>query len=384
MAVVDSPRLSLADKLRDFHWGLLLVIAAVAAIGMAMLYSAAKGSWDPWAIRHAWRFAACVAVLVVIALTDTRLWLRFAYHLYAICLGLLVAVEVEGAIISGSQRWLVLGPLNLQPSELMKIGIVLALARYFQSLSYEELGNPLTLIVPLLLILAPTMLVLNQPDLGTAAILMAVGGGMFLMAGVRWWWFITVAVLGAGGVVLGWYYGLDMLKDYQRERILTFFDPQRDPTGAGYHIIQSKIAVGSGGLTGKGFLEGTQSQLDYLPEKQTDFIFTHLAEEQGLLGALTVLGLYVVILIYCYTIALSARSQFGRLMAIGVAINFFLYMFINMAMVMGLMPVVGVPLPLISYGGTALMTVMIGFGLLISVGIHREMRVGRSTTTMDL
>jgi len=384
MAVVDSPRLTLAEKLREFNWGLLLVICCVAAIGLAMLYSAAKGSWDPWAVRQGWRFLACIAVLFIVAMTDARLWLRFAYHIYAICLGLLIAVELAGTIGGGSQRWLLIGNFNLQPSEVMKIGIVLALARYFQGQSYEDLGNPLNLIVPVLMVLAPTVLVMKQPDLGTAMILMAVGGGMFLMAGVRWWKFGVVSVLGLVGIVLGWFYGLDLLKPYQKERILTFFDPERDPTGAGYHIIQSKIAVGSGGLTGKGFMEGSQSQLDYLPEKQTDFIFTMLAEEQGLLGGLTVIGLYLVMLIYGYAIALSARSQFGRLLAVGVTINFFLYMFINMAMVMGLMPVVGVPLPLISYGGTALLTVMVGFGLLISVSIHREMRVGKSTTTMDL
>jgi rod shape determining protein RodA len=261
----------------------------------------------------------------------------------------------------------------------MKVALVLALARYFHGLAPEQTRRASMLLLPILLVLAPTGLVLVQPDLGTAAMLVTVGLIVFFMAGVPWWHFLVVGVSAGAALPLAW----ESLHGYQRERILTFLDPQTDPLGSGYHILQALIAFGSGGLFGKGFLEGTQSHLNFLPERQTDFVFTMLAEELGLVGASIVLALYAVLLAYGFGIALRSRSHFGRLLAIGLTANLFLYVFINMAMVMGLIPVVGVPLPLISYGGTALMTVMAGFGLLLSVHIHRDRRLGGAGAFSD-
>jgi rod shape determining protein RodA len=273
----------------------------------------------------------------------------------------------------GAQRWIDLGVIQLQPSELMKVALMLALARYFHGLTIEDVGRPLRLVVPALFILLPALLVLKQPDLGTALMLLMCGAAMFFLAGVRLWKFGLVIALAGGALPVIWGH----MRDYQRNRIYTFLDPENDPLGSGYHILQSKIALGSGGLFGKGFLLGTQSHLNFLPEKQTDFIFTMLAEELGLVGGLALLGLYTLVFIYGFAIALRSRSHFGRLLGLGITINFFLYVFINTAMVMGLIPVVGVPLPLISYGGTAMLTVMFGFGLLMSVHVHRQVEIPR-------
>lgn len=363
----------LSRKLVELNWGLVLLICAVAAIGWMMLYSAAGGSYSPWASRQMIRFAIGAVVMLSVAMVDIRFWLRYAYAIYALGLGLLVSVEVFGVIGMGAQRWVDLGLFKLQPSEVMKVALVLSLARYFHYLSTDEVGRLRWLIAPTLLIAAPVVLVLRQPDLGTAILLSAVGFGIFFMAGVRLWKFAVAAAVALGALPVIWSY----LRDYQRARILTFVDPERDPLGAGYHIMQSKIALGSGGLFGKGFMQGTQSHLDFLPEMRTDFIFTMLAEEFGMVGGLVLLSLYILLLAYSFAIALRARNQFGRLVAIGVTGGFFLYVFINIAMVMGLVPVVGVPLPLISYGGTSMMTLLIGFGLLMGVWIHRDAEIPR-------
>ena len=365
--------MSALEKLRHFNWGLLLVIAATASIGFAMLYSAGNGNADPWMSRQALRFAGGFCALIVVALVDFRFWLRHAYPLYALAFLLLIYVEVAGHIGMGAQRWINVGFLQLQPSELMKISLVLALARYFHGLSYEDIGKPLNILLPIVMVLVPAGLVLMQPDLGTAGMLILGGALMFFAAGVRLWKFAIVLVGGLSAIPIGW----NFLRDYQKDRILTFLNPESDPLGAGYHILQSKIALGSGGLFGKGFLHGTQSHLNFLPERQTDFIFTMLAEEFGMVGGLVLLALYVLVIAYAFAIALRSRSQFGRLVAVGLAGNLFLYVFINMAMVMGLIPVVGVPLPLISYGGTAMLTVLVGFGLIMSVYINRDLRIGR-------
>ncbi len=373
---LETHRPKLTDKLRRVPWPLIAVLCACGGIGIAMLYSAAGASMEPWAIRQLIRFAAALVILLVVAISDIRLWLRLAYPLYGAALILLVVVDVAGFIGMGAQRWIDLGVINLQPSEVMKIALVLALARYFHRLASDDLARPWRLIVPALMILAPVGLVLKQPDLGTAMMLLAGGAALFFAAGVRLWMFAAVAAAGLAALPVAW----QMLHDYQRQRVLTFLDPESDPLGSGYHILQSKIALGSGGLLGKGYLQGTQSHLNFLPEKQTDFIFTMLAEEFGLLGSLTVLGLYTLILAYCLAIAISARSQFSRLVAFGVAVTFFLYVFINMAMVMGLIPVVGIPLPLVSYGGTATVSLMIGFGLVMCVGVHRDVVIPRHST----
>jgi len=368
-----APRLSLAQKLWSLNWGLLLLLSLIAGFGFAMLYSAANGDVQPWAARQMMRYGIAVVLTLVVAVVDIRFWLRAAYTVFATAFILLVAVEVRGAVGMGAQRWIDLGLIQLQPSELMKVALTLALARYFHGLTIEDVHRPLRLIVPALFILTPAVLVLKQPDLGTALMLLMGGGAMFFLAGVRLWKFAIVIAGAAGALPVIWGH----MRDYQRNRIYTFLDPENDPLGSGYHILQSKIALGSGGLFGKGFLLGTQSHLNFLPEKQTDFIFTMLAEELGLVGGLALLGLYTLVFAYGFAIALRSRSHFGRLLGLGITVNFFLYVFINTAMVMGLIPVVGVPLPLISYGGTAMLTVMFGFGLLMSVYIHRDTRIGR-------
>jgi rod shape determining protein RodA len=367
------PRLSAREKLRRINWGMLLVITAIASFGFAMLYSAANGNADPWMSRQAARFAVGVALLIAVALVDYRFWLRKAYLLYGIAFLLLIFVEIAGHIGMGAQRWINLGFIQLQPSELMKVALVLALARYFHGLSYEEVGKPWNLIVPLLLVMVPAGLVLLQPDLGTAMMLVLGGGLIFFVAGVRLWKFALIIAGGVAVVPVAW----GFLRDYQKARILTFLNPESDPLGAGYHIMQSKIAFGSGGLFGRGFMQGSQSHLDFLPERQTDFIFTMVAEEFGMAGGLLLLFLYTLLIAYGLVIALNCRNQFGRIVAVGLTGNLFLYVFINMAMVMGLIPVVGVPLPLISYGGTAMITVLAGFGLVMSVYINRDLKVGR-------
>jgi rod shape determining protein RodA len=365
--------LTFADKLRGIQWGLVLLVAAISGIGFAMLYSAANGDYQPWASRQMTRFAIALVPMIAAALIDIRYWYRSAYWIYGLALILVIAVDVRGITGMGAQRWIGLGFMQLQPSEVMKLALVLALARYFNSVSAEDVGRLRYLIVPALMVAFPVVLVLKQPDLGTAMMLAAAGAAVFFLAGMRLWMFAAGAVAAAALAPLAW----SLLRDYQKSRLYTFIDPERDPLGAGYHILQSKIALGSGGLFGKGFLQGTQSHLSFLPEKQTDFIFTMIAEEFGLVGGLVLLALYILVIGYAFAIALRSRSQFGRLLGLGIAVNFFLYAFINTAMVMGLIPVVGVPLPLISYGGTAMVTVMLGFGLLMNVGIHRDVRISR-------
>ena len=369
-----TPRMTLAEKLWHVNWIMVVLIIAVACIGFTMLVSAANGTYEPWASRQIVRFGFGLVVMLTVALIDIRVWLKYTYLIYALTLGLLGAVEVIGTSGMGAQRWIDLGLFQLQPSELVKIALVLALARYFHGITFADIGRPSQLLTPLLLVAAPALLMLRQPDLGTAGMLVLGSGVLFFAAGVRIWKFVLVLVFGLGSIPLSW----TLLHGYQKQRILTFFDPERDPLGAGYHILQSKIALGSGHITGKGFLSGTQSHLNFLPEKQTDFIFTMLAEEFGLVGALGLLGLYTLLIVYGMAISWRARSQFARLLGLGVTTTFFLYVFSNIAMVTGLIPVVGVPLPLISYGGTAMLTVLVGFGLLMSVNIHRDVRIGRS------
>ena len=369
----SGSRQSLAVKLLAVNWGLLLLLCCIAGIGFAMLYSAANGHWQPWASKQMIRFVVAVMVMLAVAAVDLRFWLRWAYSIYGCTFLLLVAVELRGAVGMGAQRWIDLGIIQLQPSEMMKIALVLVLARYFSALTPEEIGRPMRLAAPALLVLLPAALVMKQPDLGTAMMLVLTGGAIFFLVGVRWWKFALVLAAGGAAVPILWRF----LKDYQKARIASFLNPESDPLGAGYHSLQSKIAIGSGGLFGKGFLMGSQSHLSFLPERQTDFIFTMLAEEFGLVGGLVLLGLYTLVFVYGFAIAFRSRSHFGRLLALGVTVNFFLYVFINTAMVMGLIPVVGVPLPLISYGGTSMLTVMYGFGLMMCVYVHRDARIGR-------
>jgi rod shape determining protein RodA len=373
LSTMRRSEMSIGEKLQQLNLGLLLLIAAVGAVGIAWLYSAAGGNMEPWSMRHAIRLGIGFALLIVVAMVEFRVWLKYAYAIYGMTFALLLYVEVAGEIGMGAQRWIDLKFIQLQPSEMMKIALVLALARYFHRLSIEDVRNPFTLVVPAAMAIVPAGLVLMQPDLGTATILLMLGGGIFFVAGVRIWKFAVVSIAGLSALPVAW----SFLRDYQKDRIMIFLNPSNDPLGAGYHITQSKIAFGNGGLGGKGFLEGTQAQLNFLPEHHTDFIFTMIAEEMGLLGTLAVLLLYTLILVYGYAIAYSSKNHFGRLIAVGMTLNLFLYVFINMAMVMGLIPVVGVPLPLISYGGTAMITVMVGFGLLMSVYVNRDLKIAQ-------
>jgi rod shape determining protein RodA len=370
---IGQRRLTLADKFRGVQWGLVIVIAAISGIGFAMLYSAANGSLQPWASRQMIRFAIAFVPMVLVAIIDIRHWFRAAYWVYAVALVLVIAVDLRGFVGMGAQRWIDLGFIQLQPSEIMTIGLVLALARYFHGVPSENIGRLSRLIPPVFLIIIPAALVLKQPDLGTALLLLASGAILCFLGGVRLRVFVLAAVGAGVAAPIAW----RMLRDYPKTRLYTFLDPEQDPLGAGYHITQSKIALGSGGMFGKGFLLGTQTHLSFLPEKQTDFIFTIIAEEFGLVGGLVLLALFVVVIGYAFAIAMRSRSLFGRLLGLGIGANFFLYAFINTAMVMGLIPVVGVPLPLISYGGTAMITMMLGFGLLMNVGVHRDVRIGR-------
>jgi rod shape determining protein RodA len=372
----QQKKLSLKEKLLGLNWSLLVLVTIVASIGFATLYSAAYGSADPWMSAQMKRFGLAVIGAIILALIDLRLYMRFAYAFYLVAFALLVYVEFFGEIGMGAQRWINLGFMQLQPSEMMKIALVISLARFFHGLDWETIGKPWVLIPPLMLVMAPAGLVMKQPDLGTAGTLIICGGAMFFAVGVRWWKFAIVLAIGIGIAYFAWH--SDLLHDYQKARVMTFMNPEADPRGTGYHSIQSKIALGSAGIWGKGYLQGTQSHLDFLPERQTDFIFTMFAEEWGMIGGVVLLGLYSLLVLYGVVIALRCRSQFGKMLAFGLSFNLFTYFFINTAMVMGLIPVVGVPLPLISYGGTAMMTVMAGFGLMMSVYLHRDTKLSRN------
>lgn len=368
--------MKIGDKLLEFNWGFLLLLTVISCIGFAMLYSVADGSFSPWAMKQMIRFAAGAAMMVVVAIIDLRLWMRVAYPMYAVALVLVAAVDIVGFKGMGAQRWLDLGIIQIQPSEVMKVALLLALARYFHGLTLDEVSRIRNLIVPLLLVVVPVGLVVKQPDLGTAILLTISGGTIFFAAGLAWRYFIIGGLAVLGAIPIVW----ERLHDYQRNRVFTFLDPERDPLGAGYHILQSKIALGSGGLFGKGFMAGTQAHLNFLPEKQTDFIFTMLGEELGFVGGVTLLAFYFIALMFSINVSLQCRNQFGRLLSLGVSVSFFFYIFINTAMVMGLLPVVGVPLPLVSYGGTAMLSLMFAFGLLMSCYIHRNLEIGRGSS----
>jgi len=373
ISLFSSTELSLGDKLRNINWLLLLFVCLLAGVGFAMLYAAAGGNVNPWLARQFPRFVVGVLAMLVIAMVDIRIWLKYAYFFYGLAFLTLLSVEFVGEVGQGAQRWISIGGIKLQPSEMMKIGVIMAVARYFQLVKVDE-PKLKSLLFPLALITAPAVLVLKQPDLGTAGLILLSGLSVFFAAGVSARYFIVGGILGLIAIPVGW----NFLHTYQQKRVLTFLDPERDPLGSGYHIIQSKIALGSGGITGKGYMAGSQSQLNFLPEKQTDFIFTMIGEEFGLLGSASLIGLYVVILMYGYAIALRTHNQFGRLMVVGLMTTFFLYFFINMAMVMGLFPVVGIPLPLVSYGGTAMLAVLISFGLVMNAWVHRDIQLSRT------
>jgi len=361
-------------KVLYLNWPLTVLLVSVAGVGALMLYSVAGGSFTPWAEPQIKRFALGLAVMISVAMVPIWFWRNMAALAYGLSLLLLIGVELFGTVGMGAQRWIDLGFLRLQPSELTKITLVMMLAAYYDWLPATRTSRPLWVLLPLLFILVPTAMVLRQPDLGTAILMLAAGGAVMFMAGVHWAYFTAVIAAGVGmvGAVFQsrgtpW----QLLKDYQYRRIDTFLDPGSDPLGAGYHITQSKIALGSGGWAGRGFMQGTQSRLNFLPEKHTDFIFTTLAEEFGFVGGISLLTLYALIILFCISSALASRDRFSSLVTLGIAFTFFLFFAVNMSMVMGLAPVVGVPLPMVSYGGSAMLVLMAAFGLVQSAHIHR-------------
>lgn len=361
-------------KVLYVNWPLVLLLSAVACVGFLMLYSVAGGTFQPWAEPQMRRYALGLAAMFAVAMVPIWFWRNMAVLAYLGAFALLVFVEFFGTVGMGAQRWIDLGFMRLQPSELMKITMVMLLAAYYDWLPLRKTSHPFWVLVPVLIILAPTAFVLIQPDLGTALLLIMAGGLLMFVAGVHWAYFATVIAAGVGGiytVFLSRGTEWQLLKDYQFRRIDTFLDPSSDPLGAGYHITQAKIAMGSGGWTGKGFMQGTQSRLNFLPEKHTDFIFNTLAEEFGFIGGVSLLALYVLVLLFCIFSALQNRDRFSSLLTLGIGLTFFLFFAVNMSMVMGLAPVVGVPLPLVSYGGSAMLVLMVAFGLVQSAHIHR-------------
>ena len=361
-------------KLLYLNWPVVLLLIAIAAVGFLMLFSVAGGSMTPWAEPQMKRFAVGLVLMLSVALIPIWFLRNIAGLAYGISVLLLIGVEFFGSVGMGAQRWIDLGFIRLQPSELTKITLVMLLAAYYDWLDIKKVSRPVWVIVPLIFIAIPVFLTLRQPDLGTALLLLIGGAGVMFLAGVSWLYFAGVIGLGAGLIAAvfqsrgtEW----QLLKDYQYRRIDTFLDPASDPLGAGYHITQSKIALGSGGWTGRGFMQGTQSRLNFLPEKHTDFIFTTLAEEFGFVGAVSLLVLYALIIFFCVTSAMAAKDRFSQLLIYGIAATFFLYFAVNMSMVMGLAPVVGVPLPLVSYGGSAMLVLMAAFGLVQSAHVHR-------------
>jgi rod shape determining protein RodA len=361
-------------KVLYMNWPLVVLVIAVAAVGLLMLYSIAGGDFDQWARRQSQVFVAGMVLMFIVAMVPIWFWRSMAGFAYAVSFILLIFVEFTGEVGMGAQRWIDIGPLRLQPSEMMKFTLVMLLAAYYDALDSKKTSRPLYVLIPVLLTVAPTVLVLMQPNLGTSILLLLAGGAVMFAAGVSLWYFGGVLAL-VGSVVVGvftlrgtpWQF----LHDYQYRRIDTFLDPTADPLGAGYNIIQAKIALGSGGWSGKGFMQGTQSRLNFLPEKHTDFIFTTLAEEFGFIGAFSLLGLYALIIGFCLMAAFQNRDRFSALLIVGVAANFFFYIAVNLSMVMGMAPVVGVPLPLLSYGGSAMLVLLVGFGLVQSAHVHR-------------
>jgi rod shape determining protein RodA len=366
---------AILDKLVEINWFIVAIVSLIACMGFAMMASAGGGELFPWAMPQIVRFAAAFFLMLVIATMPMRLLMDYAYLIYFLGVLVLVAVDVAGHTGMGAQRWLKFGGMNLQPSEFMKLAVILALARYFHNIHPEDIKRFVNLFIPLLLVLPPAVLIYRQPNLGTTIILVAMAGIMCFLAGLQWR-YIVGAVLGAVAVApFAWHF----MHGYQKKRVLTFLDPEKDPLGSGYNILQSMIAIGSGGFFGKGYLQGSQSQLDFLPEKQTDFIFTMFAEEFGFLGGLLLLGLYFVLLTSGMVVAQRSRSTFGAMLAAGVTALIFIHVLINVGMVMGLMPVVGVPLPLMSYGGSITVSTVFAIGLLLNAWVHRDQQPVRMT-----
>lgn len=357
-------------KFYKIPYAIPLLVSLVSIYGFVILYSAAGGSLEPWAYRQIIVFAIYIPVAFFIALIDIRFIYHQSYIFYYFTILLLIIVEVAGKTAMGATRWIDLGFFRLQPSEIAKISLVLMLARYFHPGHYR-VSDFKHILVAIIGVLVPAGLIIKQPDLGTGIITLIVAAIMFFVAGMHILYFIAGAATLIFSMPVIWYF----LHDYQKNRILIFLNPQLEPLGAGYNIIQSKIAIGSGGITGKGLMNGTQNHLKFLPEHQTDFIFSSLTEELGFVGGAILLILYSLIVIYSVAVAINAKQRYTKLLAIGITSVFFSHAFINMAMVMGMLPVVGIPLPLISYGGTMMVSMMISFGLIMNAGVNRYTNV---------
>ena len=366
----QNQELNLKERFLNLSFVFIAVIIILALIGCLTLYSVAGGKISPWALNQAIRFGMGFVIMLTAALIKPEFYYKISTPFYLLTLALLVIVDIAGHIGMGAQRWINLGFFNLQPSELMKIAIVLQLAKYFSIVPLESIRSIKGIIIPTILVAVPVAFIMLQPDLGTSLMILFCAVAMFYLAGVQWWKF----AIGIGSAIAAapilWHF----LHDYQKNRILTFLDPEKDPLNTGYHIIQAKIALGSGGLWGKGFLSGTQSHLNFLPEPHTDFIFTTYSEEFGMIGGAFVLMLSLILITYGYWFAFRIHNgnYFGKLVILGLNTNYFLYVFINIAMVTGLLPVVGIPLPLISYGGTVILSVMASFGIMLSFYVNRD------------
>ncbi len=357
-------------KLQNLNYLLIFLIILISFIGAAGLYSAAGGSYNPWASRHLIRFLVLLVLAILIAFIDIKLIYRFAYIIFIISFLILFSVEIIGVLGKGATRWISIFGLSLQPSELIKIAIIIALARFYHDLKFSEIKSILNLFIPFLILFLPFLLVVLQPDLGTALSILILGAFILFACGIRIWKFILVG----SAILFSIPLLLNFLKPYQRDRLISFLNPEEDALGRGYQLIQSKIALGSGGLSGKGFLEGTQSYLQYLPEKQTDFIFTLIGEEFGFIGTIFIISLFLIVISICFYISIKSNHIFGRILTIGVGTNIFIYVIMNISMVSGLMPVVGIPLPLVSYGGSAMLSIMISIGLVLNMELNSNIK----------
>ena len=364
--------LSLRDKIFSLDMPMFLCILILGVISFFAMYSTDGGEFAYHTKSHIVRFFVFFILFITVSFFQTNFWYTWSIPIYIGILALLILVKFFGLTSSGSQRWLDLYLLNLQPSELMKIGLILFLAKYYHRISSTDVNRTKFLLTPIMALIVPVILVVTQPDLGTAFLIGAGGTIVIWLAGVKMKFFAYLAVIFLSITPVA----ISFLKPYQKSRILTFLDPSRDPLGAGYQITQSKIAIGSGGLFGKGFLNGSQSYLDYLPEKHTDFIFTLFSEEFGFFGSSLVLGLYILITWRIVSIGNGFRDTFGKLFCYSFATAFFLYVAVNMGMVLGLIPIVGAPLPILSYGGSSMMAMMFGLGVVMSCKVHKDQHIG--------
>jgi len=360
-------------KLQSINYPLLGLIITLFFVGLAALYSISNGDFNSCPLKHSQRFILGLIIFFLVIFFDLRLIFGYAYLIFFLSIISLAIIPFFGIESNGATRWINIAGISLQPSEFVKYTLILALAKYFHSINNDS-GFIKTLIIPLIITIVPVLLVITQPDLGTALIILLGGISLFWISGLNYKYFIVGVFSILCSLPVLWQY----LKDYQKDRVLTFFNPERDPLGNGYHIMQSKIALGSGGIFGKGYMEGTQSHLNFLPEMQTDFIFTMLGEEFGFIGTLLLLLMYAALIMISIRLALKSRSLFSKYLSLGVCNVFFIYVFVNIGMVTGLLPVVGVPLPFISYGGSSMLAVMFGFGLLMNCYINRNIIIEKT------